>query len=121
MKKLLLVLIILGGNLNSFCQNILITQLSANSLTNGINVNVKTISGTGSGYLSNSYTITGNVVDLSVCYWFDNTLPIIQFDNDFIIPLSSYGNYTINVHIKLSTSKITCDNYATTDNGTTSV
>ena len=117
MKKLLLILIIFSGILNSYCQNILITQLSATPLTGGINVNVKTISGTGSGYLSNTYTISGNVIDLSVCYWFDNTLPVLQFDNDFFIPLTSDGNYTVNVHIKLSTSQITCDNFATTDNG----
>ena len=121
MKKLLLILFIFGTILNTYCQNILITQLSATSVTGGVNVNVKTISGTGSGYLSNTYTVTGNVIDLSVCYWFDNTLPILEFDNDFLIPLTITGNYTVNVHIKLSTSQVTCDNFATTDNGTTSV
>ena len=121
MKKLLLILFIFGTILNTYCQNILITQLSATSVTGGVNVNVKTISGTGSGYLSNTYTVTGNVIDLSVCYWFDNTLPILQFDNDFLIPLTITDNYTVNVHIKLSTSQVTCDNFATTDNGTTSV
>ena len=121
MKIQLLILFILGASLNSFCQNILITQLTATSVTNGVNVNVKTISGTGSGYLSNTYTIAGNVIDLSVCYWFDDTLPVLQFDNDFQIPLTTTGNYIVNVHIKLSTSQVTCDNFATTDNGTTSV
>ena len=118
MKKLLLILFMFSTILNSYCQNILITQLSATSVTDGVNVNVKTISGTGSGYLSNTYTVTGNVIDLSVCYWFDDTLPVLQFDNDFLIPLTTTGNYTVNVHIKLSTSQVTCDNFATTDNGT---
>jgi hypothetical protein len=121
MKKPLLIWVMFGAILNSYCQNILITQLSATSINGGINVNVKTISGTGSGYLSNTYTITGNVIDLSVCYWFDNTLPVLQFNNDFPIPLVSPGNYTINVKIKLSTSKVTCNNYANTDNKTTTV
>jgi hypothetical protein len=121
MKELLLILFMFGTILNSYCQNILITQLSATSVTGGVNVNVKTISGTGSGYLSNTYTVTGNIIDLSVCYWFDNTLPVLQFDNDFLIPLTTTGNYTVNVHIKLSTSQVTCDNFATTDNGTTNV
>jgi len=121
MKKLLLLSIMFCGILNSYCQNIVITQLSATSLTEGINVNVKTISGTGSGYLSNTYTVTGNVIDLSVCYWFNNTLPVLEFDNDFLIPLTATGNYTINVLIILSTSDITCDNYATTDNGSISL
>ena len=61
------------------------------------------------------------MIDLSVCYWFDNTLPILQFDNVIFVPLTSDGNYTVNVQIKLSTSIETCNNYATTDNKTTNV
>lgn len=118
MKKSLLFLLLFGTSLFTYSQNIIITDLSATSIDGGINVNVKTISGTGSGYLSNSYTVTGNVIDLSVCYWFDNTLPILEFDNDFPIPLTTSGNYTINVDIILSTSQVTCDNYATTDSKT---
>ena len=121
MKKTALILILFIGILNSYSQNVLITQLSATPSTGGINVSVKTIAGNGYGYLSNTYTITGNVIDLSVCYWFDNTLPILQFDNVIFVPLTSDGNYTVNVQIKLSTSIETCNNYATTDNKTTNV
>ena len=121
MKKLLLIILVLGTVFNSYCQNMLITQLTSTAVSGGVNVNVKTVSGMGAGYLSNSYFITGNVINLSVCYWFDDTLPVLQFNNDFIIPLTTAGDYTINVQIKLSTSQVTCDNFATTDNGTISV
>jgi len=121
MKKIFITLAILVVSASSYCQNIMITDLSTTIVNGGINVNVKTISGTGSGYLSHDYTITGNIIDLSVCYWFDDTLPILEFDNDFLIPLSSNGSYTINVHIILSSSQITCDNFANTDNETIEV
>ena len=120
MKKSILLLLLFTVS-NVFCQNISITQLSATELAGGVNVNVQTVSGTGSGYLSNEYTITGNVIDLSVCYWFDLTLPILEFNNDFFIPLTNAGSYDINVHIILSSSQVTCDNYANTDNRATTV
>ncbi|NHN27587.1 T9SS type A sorting domain-containing protein [Flavobacterium jejuense] len=116
MRKQILLLFLLIIS-TTYSQNILITELNSTVVSGGINVNVKTVSGTGSGYLSNDYTVIGNVIELSVCYWFDNTLPILQFDNDFFIPLTIPGNYQINVHIILSTSQVTCDNYANTDNG----
>ncbi|VXB88205.1 conserved exported hypothetical protein [Flavobacterium sp. 9AF] len=120
MKKIIIILCFFVSILNSFGQNVLITDLSSTAVSGGINVNVKAVSGTGSGYLSNTYTVNGNVIDLSVCYWFDNNLPILYFDNDFFIPLTTSGNYTVNVHIVLSSSQVTCDNYAITDNQTTS-
>ena len=121
MKKLLIIIVTFGSILLSHSQNILITQLNATAVVGGVNVNVKAISGTGSGYLSNTYTVTGNVIDLTVCYWFDNTLPILNFDNNFLIPLTTAGEYTVNVTIMLSTSQTTCDYFATTDNKTTTV
>jgi len=121
MKKLLIIIVAFGSILFAHSQNILITQLNATAEVGGVNVNVKAISGTGSGYLSNDYTVTGNVIDLTVCYWFDNTLPILNFDNNFLIPLTTAGEYTVNVTIMLSTSQTTCDNFATTDNKTTTV
>lgn len=121
MKKLLMIIVAFGSILFAHSQNILITQLNATAEVGGVNVNVKAISGTGSGYLSNDYTVTGNVIDLTVCYWFDNTLPILNFDNNFLIPLTTAGEYTVNVTIMLSTSQTTCDNFATTDNKTTTV
>ncbi|MCO6163106.1 T9SS type A sorting domain-containing protein [Flavobacterium sp. NRK F7] len=120
MRKNILLLSFFIATLTSFSQNILITDLTTRNMTGGINVNVKTVSGTGSGYLSNSYTINGNIIDLDVCYWFDDTLPILYFDNDFFIPITTEGNYTINVRIILSSSQVTCDYYANTDNQTTS-
>ncbi len=118
-KKLVLTLVFLCGVLYSNAQNVMITDLAATSTDGGISVNVKTISFNGAGYLSNSYSVTGNVIDLSVCYWFNMTLPVLEFDNDFFIPLTEAGEYTVNITIKASSSMDICDNYATTDNGTT--
>jgi hypothetical protein len=102
-------------SLNSFCQSINITEVLASPTTNGINVTVKAVSGNGAGYLSHSYTTVGNTINLDVCYWFNNTLPALFFENDFFIPLVNSGNYTLNVYAKNSSSTISCDNFSTTD------
>lgn len=102
-------------SLNSFCQSINITEVIATTVTNGINVNVKAVSGNGAGYLSHSYIIVDNTINLDVCYWFNITLPVLYFENDFFIPLVNPGNYTLNVYGKNSSSTTTCDNFSTTD------
>ena len=86
-KTLVLLLLIFGFKAKS--QNMFITSALATSVSGGVNVNLKTASGNGAGYLSNSYSITGNVISLDVCYWFNNTLPFLTFENDFFIPLSA--------------------------------
>lgn len=100
----------------SFC--VFITDITPSSLNEGINVNLEVLTGCGAGYLSNSYTITGNVIDLTFCYWFNNTLPVLEFEQDFFIPLESEGEYTLNVHIMLSNSQETCDNFEINDEET---
>ena len=93
-----------------------ITSLQATTVTDGINVNVQTVIGNGAGYLSNSYAVTGNMIELNVCYWYNWTLPVLTFTNDFFIPLTTPGAYTINVHIMLSASDEICDNSINSDN-----
>ena len=115
MKKILLCITCYLFSLISFCQSINITEVLASPTTNGINVTVKAVSGNGAGYLSHSYTTVGNTINLDVCYWFNNTLPVLFFENDFFIPLGNSGNYTLNVYAKNSSSTISCDNFSTTD------
>jgi hypothetical protein len=115
MKKILLCITCYLFSLNSFCQSINITEVLASPTTNGINVTVKAVSGNGAGYLSHSYTTVGNTINLDVCYWFNITLPVLFFENDFFIPLGNSGNYTLNVYAKNSSSTISCDNFSTTD------
>jgi hypothetical protein len=119
MKKLY-TLFLLFTIVNTFSQNILITSLTSESVVGGINVNLQTVSGTGSGYLIHNYTINGDVINLSVCYWFDNTLPILTFNHNFFIPLVNTGNYTLNCQTVLSSSQTVCNNFAITDNRTIS-
>jgi hypothetical protein len=115
MKKILLCITCYFFSLNSFCQSINITEVLASPTNNGINVTVKAVSGNGAGYLSHSYTTVGNIINLDVCYWFNNTLPVLFFENDFFIPIGNSGNYTLNVYAKNSSSTISCDNFSTTD------
>lgn len=118
MKKMILILLIFVGSFQARSQNMFITSALATSVSGGVNVNLKTASGNGAGYLSNSYSITGNVISLDVCYWFNNTLPFLTFENDFFIPLSIPATYTINIKIILSTSTTVCTNFSIPDTET---
>lgn len=115
MKTILLLITCYLFSLKSFCQSINITEVLVTPTTNGINVNVKAVSGNGAGYLSHSYSIVGNTINLDVCYWFNITLPVLYFENDFFIPLENQGNYTLNVFGINSSSTSFCDNFSTTD------
>lgn len=115
MKTILLLITCYLFSLKSFCQSINITEVLVTPTTNGINVNVKAVSGNGAGYLSHSYSIVGNTINLDVCYWFNITLPVLYFENDFFIPLENQGNYTLNVFGINSNSTSFCDNFSTTD------
>jgi hypothetical protein len=100
MKKSILLFLFLSFGLQSFSQIAEIISLTNTPLNDGVNVNLKTGTGHGGGYLSHSYTITGNTINLSVCFWSDFTLPILYFENDFFIPLPSLNtNYDIVVTI----------------------
>lgn len=115
-KTLVLLLLIFGFKAKS--QNMFITSALATTVTGGVNINLKTVTGNGAGYLSNSYTISGNEIALDVCYWFDNTLPILNFENNFFIPLSLPGTYTITIKIILSSSTTVCNNFSIPDTET---
>lgn len=118
MKKAILLLMIFVSVSSVQSQNVLITQLNVIPTSAGIDVNLKAMSGNGSGYLSHSYTITNQVINLDVCYWFNFTLPVLFFDHNFQIPLPTNGNYTLNVNAVVSTSDVVCDYFAITDTKT---
>lgn len=88
--------------------------MEARTLTDGINVNARAV--IGNGYLSNFYKLTDNIIDLNVCYWYNCTLPVLNFNNDFFIPLTTQDTYIIDVHIMLSASPEICDNSINSDN-----
>lgn len=118
MKKTLLISLLFLFSIQVQSQVMQILSTQATTVEGGININLQTGTGHGAGFISNSSTITGNVIDLNVCYWFDNTLPILYFTHNFFIPLSTVGEYTINIHIMMSQSTETCDNFANPANST---
>ena len=94
-------------------QNIQIDQITPTAVAGGVNVNLLVTTFNGAGYLSNTHTVTGNTITLNVCYWYNLTLPVFQLSNDFFIPLTNSGNYTIQVNIFHSASATQCDFSAT--------
>jgi hypothetical protein len=118
MKKIILLAIFFAFSLHGKSQNMLITSVFPTTVPGGININLQTATGNGAGYLSNSHTVTGNVIELHVCYWFNDTLPYLTFENNFFIPLENPANYTIIVNIILSSSTTVCNNFSTPDTET---
>ncbi len=118
MKTKLLLLFLLGQITLSNAQNIAIDQITPTIVDGGINVNLLVTTFNGAGYLSNSYEVTGNTINLSVCYWFSAILPVFQMSNDFFIPVTDGGLYTINVSIFHSASTTTCDFFSAGPIGT---
>lgn len=119
MMKTKLLLFLLLTSLVSYGQSIQINQITPTAVSGGINVNLLVTTFNGAGYLSNTHTVSGNTITLNVCYWFNLTLPVYQMSNDFFIPLSTAGNYTINVNIFHSASATQCDFFANGPSGTT--
>jgi len=117
MKNIIL-FIFLAFSLQGKSQNMFITSVLPTTVPGGININLQTATGNGAGYLSNSHTVTGNVIELNVCYWFNDTLPFLTFQNDFFIPLENPVNLTIIVNIILSSSTTVCNNFSTPDTET---
>jgi hypothetical protein len=114
MKKLALIFIFFFTFHFSNAQSISISQIEVEYVSEGINVNVKSESINGAGFLSYSYSIDGNSITLDVCYWFDNTLPVLTFDQTFFIPLANSGTYNLIVNGINSSSQTNCDNYSNT-------
>lgn len=92
----------------SNAQDINITQLSVSSISdNEINVNLKVITNA-SEFISSSYSINNNDINLSVCYITYGIGVIANLENDIPIILPQVGNYNLNITIYQSFSKI-CD------------
>jgi len=111
MKQLLLSILLLGTIISN-AQSLYITGVNTTTVEGGINVNLHTTSLGGAGYLSESYEVAGNTIMVKVCYWFDMTLPILQFEDNIMIPLEADGDYTVNVTVYNSSSQEVCDDYS---------
>lgn len=118
MKTKLFFLLLLGQLYSSYGQSIQINQITPTAVSGGVNVNLIVTTFNGAGYLSHTYTVNGNTINLSVCYWFNFTLPVFQINNDFVIPVQNNTNYTINVSTFNSSSATVCDFYSAGPTGT---
>jgi hypothetical protein len=76
MRTKLLLLLLLGQLTITNAQNIAIDQITPSVVDGGINVNLLVTTFNGAGYLSNSYEITGNTINITVCSWFSAILPV---------------------------------------------
>ncbi|XCF06492.1 T9SS type A sorting domain-containing protein [Tamlana crocina] len=119
MKKIIHSLILLLVSLPSFAIDIV--SSSASQITGGLNVNVETFWTEGFSLLSSNFSIENNVINLSICFKEEGTLAYHQEDNDFFIPLTNSGNYTINIDVIVSSlGSTTCDSTVVTDTDSTS-
>lgn len=93
-----------------------IVSTSTSQITGGLNVNVETFWVQGFSLLSSEFSIENNVINLSICFRNEGTLAYHHEDNDFFIPLTNSGNYTINVGVIVSSlGSTTCDSTVVTD------
>ena len=93
-------------------QSIQINQIMTTPVNDGINVNLLVTSSSGAGYLSHSYTVVGNTINLNVCYWFSSLTVISQISKDFLITVPNDINYVINISTFNSSSSTVCDYFS---------
>ncbi len=113
MKTILTLFLVFIFSMLSFGQSLQFNSMVTTPTNNGLNINLKVTTFNGAGYLSHSYQVIDNEIFLSVCYWFDNTLPIYQIENNFSIILpNNQQNYTILLETFNSSSQTVCDNFS---------
>ncbi|MBI9066171.1 MAG: T9SS type A sorting domain-containing protein [Salinivirgaceae bacterium] len=84
-----------------------------------IDVTLEVCEGYEIGYLSHTYSVVDDTINLSVCYWFTEATVVICDDRIIQIPIDpGSNNYTLNVEIYNSISQETCDYYSLTDTAT---
>ncbi|WP_396177742.1 T9SS type A sorting domain-containing protein [Flavobacterium sp.] len=115
MNKILLVLLFIAFSNLATSQTMQINNVTVATNDNAIDVTIQTTSLNGAGFLSNSYTVTGNVIDIELCYWFNVLAPVLTFTDVISIPLETPGTYTLNVSLVLSSSMEVCNNFANAD------
>ena len=90
-------------------QDIGITQVNLSQISdNEINVNLKVITNA-STFISSSYTINGNDIELKACYYTKSIAMMAALENDIPITIPADGNYNLNIVIYQSTEFEVCD------------
>jgi hypothetical protein len=93
-------------------ENLSISQSSDNSLDIALEVcEINEI-----GFLSYSYEVNNDIIDLSVCYWFNEATAVVCDEQNLQITIPPENNdYTLNVEIYNSISQQVCDFNELTD------
>jgi hypothetical protein len=108
MKKFLLFISLLGLHISN-AQDIGISQVNVTQISEDvINVNLKAISNA-SFFITSSYAINGNEIELKACYFSYSFAMIVPIENDIPITLPADGNYNLNIIIYQSYTQEVCD------------
>lgn len=108
MKKLFLLISLLALHISN-AQDIGISQVNVSQISeNEINVNLKVITNA-SYFISSSYTINGNEIELTACYFSYSFALIVPLENDILITLPADGNYNLNIITYQSYTHEVCD------------
>lgn len=99
-------LLLLGKLSTSYSQ--IINYSMVNIVDGGINVIVNSY-GFGTHFISDSYIVNNNQIELTVCFWSDNTTVINTFNNEIFIPLTVSAQYIITTRGFTSVSQSICD------------
>ena len=119
MKQLLLFVLFFGNIISAYSQSISINELTPTPVSGGINLHIVVTTYNGAGYIGNTYTVEGSVINVSVCYWFNQTLPVYEMTNDVLLEVPHDTSYTINVTIVHSSTSTECDYYNVAQTQTT--
>jgi len=102
------------------CSNAQTTQVynvQATQVENGINLDIYTVSFNGAGFIESDFLVDNNNITISLCYWFDVTLPQPFFHHTIFIPVDfNYNEYVINIVVINSQSQQICDYFNESDN-----
>ena len=117
MKQIIYFLLLLTIPAYTIAQTTQVYNAQASHIENGINVDVYTVSFNGAGFIESNFLVENNNITISLCYWFDVTLPQPFFHHTIFIPLDfSYNEYVINIVVINSQSQQICDYFNVSDN-----
>lgn len=108
MKKAILILTLVFFSISASAQ-VDITASTATAAPTGVNINVQTICMTNHNLLDQQYTVVGNQINLSVCYYAGILTLVTTNDHTFFVPAPQPNNYTINVTAYSTDNMTTCD------------
>ena len=90
-------------------QSMSVVSSQATPVQGGVNVNLQTFCTEVMYHLEHNYTIVGNQINLSSCYYITPLLLQTNLNENFFIPTPTSDNYVVNLTIYTSQSQPICD------------